>query len=202
MSAPKRERCAQCQRPLPQCYCHLITTLANRWPVWIYQHPQESRHALGTARIAALGLTHCTLLSSAQPATAECFASAAVIPALIYPSADALPLAALSSGPVQPLLFLDATWRKSRRLLLESPWLQSLPRYALPATQPSRYRIRREPQPNALATLEAIVQALAIVEGDGSRYAPLLGVMDHIIEEQIAHMGQQRYARNYGQETP
>lgn len=118
-------------------------------------------------------------------------------PALIYPGEDAEPIAALQSQSVRPLLFLDATWRKSHRMLMESPWLQSLPRYALANQTTSRYRIRRASRPDALSTLEAIVETLGMVEGDVQRYASMLAVMDHLVDEQIAHMGREVYARNY-----
>lgn len=196
----KRERCARCQRPLPSCYCAELRPLDNHWPVWILQHPQEARHALGTARIAALGLRRCKLEEYTAPSDRHSFAGSELAPVLIYPGSDSAPLQTLAKQSPRPLLFLDGSWRKSRRMLLESPWLQALPRYALEAPPPSRYRIRREPDANAVSTLEAIVYSLGVVEGDAARYQPLLQLMDKIINEQIAHMGQEIYARNYGRD--
>ncbi|MCP5344853.1 MAG: DTW domain-containing protein [Pseudomonadales bacterium] len=199
-STAKRKRCARCERPLAQCYCGQITTLPNRWPVWICQHPTEGRHALGTARIAALGLEQCLLSPCPEPANPAMFPASPGLPALIYPGEDALPIEALQTQPVRPLLFLDGTWRKAHRMLMESPWLQSLPRYRLQPSMPSRYRIRRAPRPDALSTLEAIVSTLGTLEGDEQRFAPLLSVMDHLLEEQIARMGEAVYRRNYRRE--
>lgn len=191
----KRERCSACQRPLTHCYCHLLVNVENRWPVQILQHPLESRHALGTARIAALCLRHCELETAASHSSP--FLNTSPEPVLLYPGPDSLPLEALIDGPIRPLLFLDATWRKSRRMLLESPALAQLPKYCLPATPTSRYRIRREPNSQALSTLEAIVYSLASLEGDNEKYQPLLKIMDELIDEQIAQMGQEVYERNY-----
>lgn len=196
----KRERCARCQRPRPSCYCAELHPIDNHWPVWILQHPQETRHALGTARIAALGLSRCILDECASPSDLHPFADSEHAPVLIYPGPECAPLQTLAKQSSRPLLFLDGSWRKSRRMLLESPWLQSLPRYALVAPPPSRYRIRREPDANAISTLEAIVHALGVVDGDAARYQTLLQLMDKIINEQIAHMGQEIYARNYGRD--
>lgn len=206
---PPRARCPRCQRPSLRCYCAQLPSpaLQNHWPVTILQHPQESRHALGTARIAQLGLSNCKLIvGDAETLQAEVAGQVAEEGiALIYPGADSQPLSALRELPPRRLLFIDATWRKSRRLLLESTWLAALPRYHLESPPPSRYRIRREPHGEALSTLEAVVFALAFLEGgaedyadsDGSKYTPLLQVMDGLIDEQIRAMGLETFAKNY-----
>ncbi len=185
----RRIRCPHCQRPLALCYCASLTPLPHVWPVHILQHAAEARHALGTARIAALGLQDCQLLP----------AHTTPVPTgvLIYPGPDSQPLSALLDTAPQPLIFLDATWRKSRRLLLESADLAALPRYQLEKPQPSRYRIRREPHADALSTLEAIVHALETLEAAPGHYGALLRVMDALVDEQIAHMGETRFRRNY-----
>lgn len=116
---------------------------------------------------------------------------------LIYPSEDSLPLSALPDTPSQTLLFIDATWRKSRRMLFESPALAALPRYCLSSPPMSRYRIRKELRSRTLSTLEAIVYTLAQIEGDGQKYQPLLNIMDQLIEAQIKHMGAETFSNNY-----
>lgn len=206
---PPRARCPRCQRPSLRCYCAQLPSpaLQNHWPVTILQHQQESRHALGTARIAQLGLSDCTLIvgstETLQAEMAEQVAEESI--ALIYPGANSKPLSVLPGQEPQRLLFIDATWRKSRRLLLESAWLAALPRYHLESPPPSHYRIRKEPHSDALSTLEAVVHALAFLEGvvegcvesDENKYAPLLQIMDGLIDEQIRAMGPETFAKNY-----
>jgi DTW domain-containing protein YfiP len=192
-----RQRCAQCMRPLPSCYCKDLIALNNEWPVCILQDPQEQRHPLGTARIAQLGLQNCQLHVVTDGSEAFAASLFPHPPALIYPGKDSQALRELPAQPIQTLVFIDATWRKSRRLLLESEALQALPRYALTHTPPSRYRIRREPEPGALSTLEAIVWSLSWLERQQGKYEPLLKVMDKLVDEQISHMGPETYARNY-----
>lgn len=208
---PPRARCPRCQRPSLRCYCAQLPSpaLQNHWPITILQHPQESRHALGTARIAQLGLSDCTLIvgdtETLQAEVARQVVSQSI--ALIYPGADSQPLSVLREQLPQRLLFIDATWRKSRRLLLESAWLAALPRYHLESPPPSRYRIRKEPHSDALSTLEALVYALTFVEraveeaveSDENKYTPLLQVMDSLIDEQIRAMGLETFAKNYQQ---
>lgn len=177
----------------------MLVKIYSVWPVKILQHPHEAKHALGTARIAALCLQTCELAIATEQAS-ETFIGAEENPVLVYPGPDSLPLDTLQGSPARPLLFLDATWRKSRRMLLESPALAQLPRYSLPNPPISRYRIRREPMPEALSTLEAIVHSLALLEGDLEKFEPLLRIMDALVDEQIAQMGQEVYERNYNQD--
>ncbi|WP_157960378.1 tRNA-uridine aminocarboxypropyltransferase [Marinimicrobium alkaliphilum] len=72
------------------------------------------------------------------------------------------------------LVVLDATWRKSRKLLHLNPALGRLPRLSLEHTPPSRYRIRKAHQPNQLSTLEASCYALSLLEQGAVDYTPLL----------------------------
>ena len=196
----KRDLCTRCKRPFSACYCHLINRLGNFWPVLILQHAVEARHALGTARIAALGLENCLLttvpVNDPTRQTVEQLLSCA--PVLIYPGSQAMPITDLLGSSPRPLLFIDATWRKSRRLLLESPELAKLPRYALRELPASRYRIRKSTQVNAVSTLEAIVHTLELLETVPGKYTSLLTAMDWMIAQQISHIGATRLENNYG----
>lgn len=195
----KRQRCENCTRPLPLCYCARLPNIVNHWPVHIIQHPSESRHALGTARIAHLGLSEATLTSyPIAPEDLETLTSQRI--ALIYPGDHSEPLEQLQGSSPRRLVFIDATWRKSKRMLLESSFLGQLPRYTLPVTAPSRYRIRKEPSDQSLSTLEAIVSALGILENDDKRYLPLLEVMDTLIAQQTSRMPPEVLRENYSQD--
>ncbi len=195
----KRVQCPQCTRPLSVCYCHLIKRIANVWPVHILQHAGEARHALGTARIAALSLENCLLSTTVDSAptgqTMDRMLSDS--PVLIYPGAEAMPISDLLDLPPRPLVFIDATWRKSRRLLFETPELRSLPRYALHDMPPTRYRIRQSKQHNAVSTLEAIIHTLELLEAVPGKYASLLTAMDWMIAQQIKHIGASKLNSNY-----
>jgi DTW domain-containing protein YfiP len=82
------------------------------------------------------------------------------------------------------LLVLDATWRKSRKMLYLNPALQGLPRLALRDLPPSAYRIRKAHAPHQLSTLEAAAHALARLESDPLRYQPLLAAFDGFVQQQ------------------
>lgn len=196
-----RAQCSRCMRPQTHCLCALIPQLDSRTRVLLLQHPSEVSHALNTARLAALGLTH------AQLRVGEVFDDLDQLinlpgyqARLLFPGEDAQVLQAYELADESlPLLLVvpDGTWRKVRKLLHLNPVLAQLPRVTLPQGAVSRYRLRKAPGPGALSTLEAIMQALEILEAPTS-FAPLLRPFEALIEGQIEAMGAETYERNHG----
>ena len=96
---------------------------------------------------------------------------------------------------------------RTRVLLLQHPSevshalntarLAALPRVALADGGISRYRLRKAPGPGALSTVEAIVQALQVMEAPAS-FELLLKPFEALIEGQIAAMGEEVFQRNHG----
>ena len=196
-----RAQCSRCMRPQTHCLCALIPQLDSRTRVLLLQHPSEVSHALNTARLAALGLTHAQLLVGEVFDDLDALIHLPGYQArLLFPGEDAQVLTAHASTDASlPLLLVvpDGTWRKVRKLLHLNPLLAQLPRVTLPQGAVSRYRLRKAPGPGALSTLEAIVQALEILEAPTS-FAPLLRPFEALIEGQIEAMGAETYERNHG----
>ena len=196
-----RPQCPRCTRPIERCLCALIPCLASRTRVLILQHPSEIRHALNTARLAALGLSNAELL------VGEVFESLAALlqqpgyrTCLLFPGEQAQALLAFAEQHSElPLLLVvpDGTWRKARKMLHLNPLLAALPRVVLPAGLQSRYRLRKAPMPGALSTIEAIVTALNTVEAPAC-FDALLKPFEVLIEGQIKAMGEQTFQRNHG----
>ena len=192
--------CPACHRPLTLCLCALVPRLDSRTRVLILQHPSEVRHALNTARLAALGLLNAELRVGEvfedlpallnQPGYRAC---------LLFPGEGALALPQFAEQAAeQPTLLVvpDGTWRKARKLLHCNPLLAALPRVSLEPGLQSRYRLRKAPQAGALSTIEAIVSALETLEAP-AQFAALLRPFEALIEGQIAAMGEQTYQRNH-----
>jgi DTW domain-containing protein len=182
-----REHCYRCHKPRIGCVCALITPVHSTTPVFVFQHPRERFHAIGTARLLKLGLTsaHVQVLAPNQPSSLQ----APELPegaALLYPAADAPELASLpvTSRP-SALVVIDATWAHSRSLYRSVPWLQTLPKVALAPARPSAYRIRKEPRAECLSTIEAVLQALAILEPQTDGFDGLLLAFTRMIDQQI-----------------
>ena len=199
-----RAQCTRCLRPQTHCLCALIPQLDSRTRVLLLQHPSEVGHALNTARLADLGLLN------AELRVGEVFEDLATLlnppgyqARLLFPGegAQLIDTAEPSDESLPWLLVVpDGTWRKARKLLHLNPLLAQLPRVTLPEGAVSRYRLRKAPGPGALSTLEAIVQALEILEAPTS-FTPLLRPFEALIEGQIEAMGADTYQRNHGDKT-
>ncbi len=198
MSA-KRPCCNTCLRPLKVCYCHTIETIKNAWPVHILQHNTEINKAVATARIAALSLRHCELILADNVQRDSMLHSRLLQlkPLLIYPGEDSVDVTDINAEHIRPLLFIDGTWRKTRRMLHESPLLSSLPKVSFTTASESIYRIRKVPHKHALSTVESIAHVLSVLESDAQKYSPLLSSMKWMIDQQIKAMGEQTYRANY-----
>ena len=169
--------------------------------VVILQHPLEVKHAKNTARLLHMGLPNSHLL------VGESWAEQALTDVGLPPQPTLLLYPRTTPAGQQPgveppgltagiaplglpyrLLVLDATWRKSRKMLHLSPWLQTLPRLALDEVPASRYTMRKAHSEGQLSTLEATCAALALLDGDGARFAPLLRGFDGFVAQQLARM--------------
>lgn len=174
---------------MPACLCRWISPTANEVDVLILQHPQEVRHAKNTVRLLQLSLARCTVAVGetleeeqlaawlAQPLpSGEAPCNVLLYPAT-PPSQKGLEVPPHGPGHPPPacrLVVLDATWRKSLKMLHGNPLLQTLPRLALTAAPAARYRIRKAPRAGQLSTLEATCLALAQLEDAPQRYTALL----------------------------
>lgn len=192
----KRLICDACLRPQSACICHWVTPVAHLTEVLILQHPLEQHHAKNSARLLHLSLPASRLLVG-EVFDAIALHAAMRVPkytVLLYPSTahaghqTPAPLNAqrLQDASRLRLVVLDATWRKSRKMLHQSPLLQGLPRLSLTDVPASSYHIRKAHKPGQLSTLEATCAALAQLEGNTQQYQPLLTAFDGFVAQQSA----------------
>ena len=191
-----RPTCPRCLRPQSTCICSFVTPTAHAPEVLILQHPLEVHEAKNTARLLHLSLP------GSRIAVGETFEPAALQALLVKPKYNVLlypPMqhgghavtATLDTGQLKDpsqvrLVVLDATWRKSRKMLHLSTLLQKLPRLSLDNLPASAYAIRKAHKPGQLSTLEATCAALAQLEGDPDKFAPLLQAFSEFVAQQIA----------------
>lgn len=202
MSEPKntpRLRCAQCRRPISHCLCARISRIPNRTRVLVLQHTDEAGHPLNTARLAVSGLANAQILVGEHFPQLDAIIASATRAVLLFPAKEGHPVeTAEPSTQAQPSLLIvpDGTWRKARRIVRANPALGSLPRFSLPAGEPSEYRIRKAREPAAVSTIEAIARSLSILEPAGG-FERLLIPFRALIEQQMQAMGEEVYRRNY-----
>ena len=180
-----RATCYQCFRPVTLCLCAHIRPVANQTRVTVLQHPRERFHPFGTARFVRLALENAATVVAYGGVCLPM--SLAPHTGLLYPHPQARALETLPAGErPRGLVVIDGTWAHAHTLYRDSPWLAALPHYQLHAA-PSRYRIRRQPDPFCLATIEAVFAALAILEPATEGVSRLLDAFDQMVETQLVY---------------
>ena len=204
MTSEPRETCLTCRRPASVCYCRHVRPVQTRTRVVLLQHPRERDVAIGTARMASLCLPgselHVGVRWEGHAALASALSDPARPAALLYPGSGAIDV--LQHPPPHPvtLVVVDGTWWQARSLVRDNPTLAALPRLSFTPPVPSQYRIRREPEPSYVSTIEALVYVLGALEGDPTRFHALLdpfrAMIDTQLEHEARHAGQaSRHAR-------
>ncbi|SEA20734.1 tRNA-uridine aminocarboxypropyltransferase [Microbulbifer marinus] len=189
-----RQICPTCQRPLNVCYCSALVHIANRIKVLIIQHPLEQKHPFNTGRMAHLCLGNSELVVAESLSEAELAELLAPRSALLYPSLDWLPaVVQVETGTPQArnleqLVVIDATWRKSKKILHLHPALQQLSRVSFEGELSSNYQIRHSSLANSLSTLESIVAAMQQLEPE-AHCERLLKPFEKMIELQQQGFG-------------
>ena len=188
-----REQCSNCERPLATCYCSALVHIANNVKVAIILHPLEEKHPFNTGRIAHFCLKNSALIVTetlSEKALDELLSTPS---ALLYPSLAWLPATTeLSSqtksenAAIQQLIVIDASWRKSKKILHLHPPLQTLPRINLTGGLNSNYQIRKTSIEDGLSTIESIAAAMQILEPTND-FNKLLQPFEFMIKLQNNH---------------
>ncbi|HEY8994646.1 MAG TPA: tRNA-uridine aminocarboxypropyltransferase, partial [Lacunisphaera sp.] len=199
--------CYKCHLPRQNCWCGSITPMPTRTKFVILMHPYEfKRIKANTGR-----LTHLCLADS-ELHIAETFDHHEPVqalindpknyPVLLYPGREARDLskgelaASEFSGRRLVVFLLDATWRLVRPMLRTSLSLRRLPRIMFSGAAPSRYIIKRQPEPGCLSTLEAAHELLVALDRAGldtySQPDQMLGLFQRMQEFQIRRTEENR----------
>ncbi|WP_444937524.1 tRNA-uridine aminocarboxypropyltransferase [Microbulbifer sp. JMSA002] len=191
-----RETCNTCLRPPNVCYCSALVSLTSTIKVVIIQHPQEEKHPFNTGRMAHLCLSNSEMMIAESLSTHQLNTLLCTPSALLYPSLEWLPdsgelnsnnhqsdKTSSKQAPVKQLIVLDATWKKSKKILHLNPQLQRLPRINLGGGLKSNYTIRKTSVADGLSTIESIAMAMQLLEGNNN-FLKLLAPFEKMVELQ------------------
>ena len=172
-----RPRCLRCRRPNAGCYCALVKPFESAACFVILTQPREAKHRLGTGRMARLCLRNSLLLEGADFSQDDRVNREIENPEkfslLLYPGRDSINLSRMTGDERAALIpcgrrlvvfVLDGTWKSVRKMIRLSPNLARLPAICFDPPAPSAYRIRRQPRPQCYSTVEAIHQAIDLLE--------------------------------------
>jgi DTW domain-containing protein YfiP len=185
-----KHRCPQCRLILNDCLCDLIPQLQTRTRVVVVLHQMEDSKPSNTGRLATRCLPNSEIVirGGFEQATPVPDWTAHGDPVVLFPYPDARPLETWRGGdrPVT-LIVPDGTWRQAQRVRRRIAGLANVPSAVVARAAPSAYRLRRTPDPRRLSTMEAIAEALAVLEGmegPAIRQA-LLDIFDVMVERTL-----------------
>ncbi|RKF14297.1 DTW domain-containing protein [Alginatibacterium sediminis] len=197
----KRAYCDSCRSAQRLCFCDQFSSQVHRHSVTIIQHPDEAKHAKGSAWMCERVLDKCQIIVGEQAADfqelATLVASQEQHWALLYPSEFSKGLVNYNAYDVnkhaeqksklpEHWIIIDATWRKAYKMLQLNPWLHAIPHFHFENAPPSAYTIRKAPSEHHLSTLEAVALLLENIEDfNGTTLRQLLKTR---IEQQQQHM--------------
>jgi DTW domain-containing protein YfiP len=158
-------RCPQCWLRTGFCICAEVPRVEHRTEVVVVRHEREGWKSTGTARVALQALQRSRLIDFGEDGAGTEVALQALTggAALLFPETGMEP-APLKQAPSR-LIVLDGTWRQTRRMLKKLPSLAAVPRLVLPEKDSAPLRLRESADPLGRSTLEAIADALELLEG-------------------------------------
>ena len=167
-------RCPRCL--FQACLCADVPVVAARTQVVIVRHPAERHRSSNSGRLAHLALVGSVLTEPVAPLPPLDGA------ALLFPIGE--PAQGPPAPPPRRLVVLDASWSQARRMYRKLEALRGLPVLHVAATL-APARMRASPAPGRVSTIEAIAQALRLLEGDAVA-APLEALFALAVERSRA----------------
>jgi DTW domain-containing protein len=156
-------RCRACILPERICLCAEVPRIETKTRIFLIRHWKETLKSTNTARLAALALPNLSMRPYGAP---DAPFDEDGVPTedtwVLFPDGGAREV---PSPPPRTLIVVDGTWKQARRIVHHVPKLRAMPRLALPPPLPGTRRLRQPPHADGMSTVEAIAQALFLLEG-------------------------------------
>lgn len=177
------DRCDRCYLRKEVCYCPHLPRIELRTRVAILMHWSEFKATTNTGRWVHLMLPNSEIRLRGQkssPMSLEGLWDDTRQPLFLYPTEDSEVLTEKHFEKPVTLIVPDGKWRQASKVWRREPELANVPCVRIAPGQPSRYILRRPPQPHCLSTMEAIARALGVLENRAIE-GELLKVFDEMV---------------------
>lgn len=204
-SAPRyRHLCTQCFQRDQKCYCDLIQPIDPKIKFVILIHPIEVKRKIASGR-----MTHLSLLNSELIKGEDYTYNTRVNDLLddpknqcmiLYPGRNSFNITnranecGVQSDKKTVLFVIDGTWATARKTMRLSQNLKSLPQICFTPPKPSRFRVRKQPKPECLSTIEAVHHSIELLgeacgfDVKSRKHDQLLKLFDQFVDRQISYV--------------
>jgi DTW domain-containing protein YfiP len=163
-------RCPSCWLQLGFCLCAQVPRIETNTRLVFIRHALERWKTTNTVRVAMLALPNAELWEYGGP---EARFDEAVLREpdtwLLFPDVGETTEVV---RPPKRLVVVDGSWPQARKMVQRIEAFRGMPRLSLRAPGLATQRLRQPPHPEGRSTLEALADALSMLEGS-EKGAPL-----------------------------
>lgn len=193
--------CLRCRRRLRTCICEHLKPFKTTSRFIILMHPMEyKKEKVGTGRFSHLILENSAIFvdinfdgnKSFQEMLKDPFYESYVL----YPGDEVIDLSAdvsmsFRQGKAKQFIVIDGTWPCAKKMMKLSTSLHPLPRVSFTSERTSAFKVKHQPLPQCLSTVESIHQVIFELNRLGleqtqGKEENLLEVFNKIVEQQIS----------------
>lgn len=203
-----RNICPSCIQPEFGCYCKTITPILCPINFVILIHPIEAKRRIATGRMAHLCLEGSYLVKGQNytdhPQIDQLIADSEYHSVILYPGPLSQNLTLMTERKRTQIFLdnkklrvfvIDGTWVTAAKMLHQSCNLKKLSRISFTPTNPSNFRVRKQPESHCYSTIEAIHHTINLLSDSNSSHRPhdhLLQVFDSMVEKQLSFLKEVR----------
>jgi DTW domain-containing protein YfiP len=186
--------------------CGLYAPFTAHCELLILQHPNEHRKYYSTVKLVTQLLTNARVVRGVVFQEGEIESALSKIGAppqqtyLLYPGKDSTDCQKVHLDRTSTVIVIDGTWDEAGKIVYRNPILQSFPKISFSQSLESNYKVRKQPRPGYLSTLESIAHLLQInaqTTGQGMKaqeYAALFELFQIMVDRQLSYFPRMRKA--------
>jgi len=196
---PQMNLCLRCRRRLLTCVCSYLKPFETKSRFIILMHPMEyKKEKVGTGRFSHLILKNSEILVDVSfdenIRLKELLNDPEYETFLLYPGHQTLDLGTdeLKSKLVKKSQFIviDGTWPCAKKMMKLSKCLHSLPRVSFSSERISEFKVKHQPLPGCLSTVESIHQVIKDlnrmhIEETSNQHENLMDVFRQTVSQQL-----------------
>ncbi|MCD4758078.1 MAG: DTW domain-containing protein [Arcobacteraceae bacterium] len=166
-----REKCYSCYRPKSSCMCEYINKIETNTKFVLLMHPKEFKKTKnGTGRFTHISLPNSSLFIgidfNKHPLINEMINNPNNNCFVLYPGLSSIKLNSVNiqeENKTNIIFIIDSTWPCSKKMLAVSKNISGLPKISFEHTKSSAFKIKTQPNPYCLSTIESTLCVLELL---------------------------------------